>query len=89
MAFICNDLNLQKKRIILFGIHSIHFFFHKALFAYSVSVFSNIEDIEFLSQHGTRGDKVNLARNSLYVKFDPLVGGRPSMAPYIAQQFVQ
>ncbi|KAK4323333.1 hypothetical protein Pmani_005961 [Petrolisthes manimaculis] len=51
--------------------------------------FSNIEDIEFLSQHGTEGDKVNLARNSLYVRFDPLVGGRPSMAPYIAQQVMR
>lgn len=62
------------------------FYFSKS--CYTV-VFSNMEDIDFLSQHGTQGDKVNLARNSLYVKFDPLVGGRPSMAPYIAQQFVQ
>jgi len=46
-------------------------------------------DLDFLQQHGTTSSSVShLARQSLYVKFDPLIGGRPSvmgrpsMAPF-------
>lgn len=46
-------------------------------------------DLDYLSQHGGGSSSVShLARQSLYVKFDPLVGGRPSImgrpsvAPY-------
>lgn len=46
-------------------------------------------DLDYLNQHGTGSSSVShLGRQSLYVKFDPLVGGRPSvmgrpsMAPY-------
>jgi len=46
-------------------------------------------DLDYLNQHGSGSSSVShLARQSLYQKFDPLVGGRPSimgrpsMAPY-------
>lgn len=46
-------------------------------------------DLDYLQQHGSQSSSVShLARQSLYVKFDPLIGGRPSvlgrpsMAPY-------
>lgn len=48
-------------------------------------------DLDYLNQHGSGTSSVShLARQSLYVKFDPLVGGRPSVmgrpsvAPYKA-----
>jgi len=48
-------------------------------------------DLDYLNQHGSGSSSVShLARQSLYQKFDPLVGGRPSimgrpsMAPYKA-----
>lgn len=46
-------------------------------------------DLDYLQQHGSESSSVShLARQSLYVKFDPLIGGRPSvmsrpsLAPY-------
>lgn len=46
-------------------------------------------DLDYLNQHGSASSTVShLARQSLYAKFDPLIGGRPSvlsrpsMAPY-------
>ena len=37
---------------------------------------------DFLSQHGSGNEAAQaLARQSLYVKFDPLIGGRPSIMP--------
>ncbi|KAK7071256.1 hypothetical protein SK128_008988 [Halocaridina rubra] len=63
--------------------------FHKDEFEQFVDAtdfFNNPEDLDVLSTHGTDGDKLNLVRNSLYVKFDPLVSGRPSLAPYLARQ---
>merc|ERR1719270_1744519 len=37
-------------------------------------------DLDFLQQHGSQSSSVShLARQSLYVKFDPLIGGRPSV----------
>ncbi|XP_069186220.1 LOW QUALITY PROTEIN: titin homolog [Procambarus clarkii] len=48
-------------------------------------LFNNPEDLDVLGSHGTEGDKLNLVRNSLYVKFDPLVSGRQSLAPFLAQ----
>ena len=45
-------------------------------------VFSDPGDVDFLMQHGARGGAgVALARQSLFVKFDPLVGGRASLFP--------
>merc|ERR1719431_454075 len=48
-------------------------------------------NLDYLTQHGSGSSSVShLARQSLYQKFDPLVGGRPSimgrpsMAPYKA-----
>lgn len=53
-------------------------------------------DLDFLQQHGTDSSSVShLARQSLYVKFDPLIGGRPSvmgrpsMAPFKAPSGVE
>lgn len=50
-------------------------------------------DLDFLNQHGTSSSSVShLARQSLYVNFDPLVGGRPSVlgrpsvAPFAARK---
>ncbi|KAK8726647.1 hypothetical protein OTU49_009972 [Cherax quadricarinatus] len=54
-------------------------------FTSAAEFFNNPEDFDELSAHGTDGDKLNLVRNSLYVKFDPLVSGRQSLAPYLAQ----
>ena len=42
-------------------------------------VFKDPNAFDFLSQHGAGGQASQLARESLYVKFDPLIG-RPSMA---------
>ena len=48
----------------------------------AAEVFRDPNALDFLSQHGTAsGVPSQLARESLYVKFDPLVGGRPSMLP--------
>ncbi|XP_068222816.1 uro-adherence factor A-like isoform X2 [Palaemon carinicauda] len=55
-------------------------------FVDATDFFNNPEDLDALSEHGKDGDKLNLVRNSLYVKFDPLVSGRQSLAPYLAQQ---
>ncbi|XP_071549871.1 uncharacterized protein [Panulirus ornatus] len=55
-------------------------------FTSATDFFSNPEDLDVLGTHGTEGDKLNLVRNSLYVKFDPLVSGRQSLAPYLAQE---
>jgi len=45
-------------------------------------IFKNPSDFDFLSQHGTGNEAaLALARQSLYVKFDPLIGGRPSIMP--------
>ncbi|XP_066960318.1 transforming acidic coiled-coil-containing protein 3-like isoform X2 [Macrobrachium rosenbergii] len=57
-------------------------------FINATDFFSNPGDLDALSEHGKDGDKLNLVRNSLYVKFDPLVSGRQSLAPYLVQQKV-
>ncbi|XP_064081259.1 uncharacterized protein LOC135197929 isoform X2 [Macrobrachium nipponense] len=55
-------------------------------FINATDFFSNPGDLDALSEHGKDGDKLNLVRNSLYMKFDPLVSGRQSLAPYLVQQ---
>ena len=62
--------------------------FDDSEFRPATEVFSG-GDLDFLQQHGTNSSSVShLARQSLYVKFDPLIGGRPSvmgrpsMAPF-------
>ena len=43
---------------------------------------SDPSSFDFLSQHGSGNEAAQaLARQSLYVKFDPLIGGRPSIMP--------
>ena len=43
-------------------------------------IFKDPSSFDFLSQHGTGNEAaLALARQSLYVKFDPLIGGRPSI----------
>ena len=43
-------------------------------------VFHDPSELDFLMQHGGGStDGIALARQSLFVKFDPLVSGRPSM----------
>lgn len=45
-------------------------------------IFKDPSSFDFLSQHGGGNEAaVALARQSLYVKFDPLIGGRPSIMP--------
>lgn len=44
-------------------------------------VFRDSSDLDFLMQHGSSSHDIALARQSLFVKFDPLVGGRPSLFP--------
>ena len=45
-------------------------------------IFKDPSSFDFLSQHGTGNEAaLALARQSLYVKFDPLIGGRPSIMP--------
>merc|ERR1719391_1071198 len=47
-------------------------------------------DLDFLQRHGSESSSVShLARQSLYVKFDPLIGGRPSVMgrPSVAPTF--
>ena len=45
-------------------------------------IFKDPSSFDFLSQHGTGNEAaIALARQSLYVKFDPLIGGRPSIMP--------
>lgn len=64
--------------------------FDEAEFRPATEVFSNPGfDLDYLNTHGGgTGSVSHLARESLYVKFDPLVGGRPSVmgrpsvAPY-------
>jgi len=70
------------------GLRSDNQMFDEAEFRPATEVFSN-PDLDYLNQHGGTGGSVShLARESLYVKFDPLVGGRPSVmgrpsvAPY-------
>ena len=69
--------------------------FDDSEFRPATEVFSG-GDLDFLQQHGTDSSSVShLARQSLYVKFDPLIGGRPSvmgrpsMAPFKAPQGVE
>ena len=38
-------------------------------------------ELDYLEQHGGGSREIGLAKQSLFVKFDPLVGGRPSMFP--------
>jgi len=52
-------------------------------FTDGATFFSNPAELDALEQHGTAADRAQLLRNSLYVKFDPLVYGRPSLAPLI------
>ncbi len=48
----------------------------------AAEVFKDPSDFDFLSQHGRGEAASHLARESLYVRFDPLVGGaRTSVAP--------
>ncbi len=49
-------------------------------FRSATDVFKDPNAFDFLSQHGA-GTAQNLARESLYVKFDPLVAGRQSIMP--------
>lgn len=45
-------------------------------------VFKDPNAFDFLSQHGKGSTSAaNLARESLYVKFDPLIAGRASIMP--------
>lgn len=44
-------------------------------------VFRDPSALDFLMQHGGPSHGTALSRQSLFVKFDPLVGGRPSMFP--------
>lgn len=44
-------------------------------------VFHDPSELDFLMQHGGSSNDIALARQSLFVKFDPLVTGRPSMFP--------
>ncbi|XP_046464598.1 transforming acidic coiled-coil-containing protein 1-like isoform X6 [Daphnia pulex] len=44
-------------------------------------VFHDPSELDFLMQHGGATHDIALARQSLFVKFDPLVTGRPSMFP--------
>jgi hypothetical protein len=44
-------------------------------------VFQDPSDLDFLMQHGGSSKDIALARQSLFVKFDPLVQGRPSLFP--------
>ena len=44
-------------------------------------VFHDPADLDFLMQHGGCSKETALARQSLFVKFDPLVTGRQSMFP--------
>jgi len=45
-------------------------------------IFKDPSSFDFLSQHGTGNEAaLALARQSLYVKFDPLIEGRPSIMP--------
>ena len=45
-------------------------------------VFHDPSELDFLMQHGGAStDGIALARQSLFVKFDPLVGGRASLFP--------
>lgn len=44
-------------------------------------VFHDPSELDFLMQHGGAPHDIALARQSLFVKFDPLVTGRPSMFP--------
>jgi len=63
--------------------------FDDSEFRPATEVFSG-GDLDILQQHGTQSSSVShLARQSLYVKFDPLIGGRPSVMgrPSIAPSF--
>lgn len=53
--------------------------FNEEEFRPATEVFSG-QDLDFLNTHGSDSSSVShLARQSLYVKFDPLIGGRPSV----------
>ena len=47
----------------------------------AAEVFHDPSELDFLMQHGGASTDIALARQSLFVKFDPLVSGRPSMFP--------
>ena len=50
------------------------------IFRPASEAFKDPNAFDFLSQHGGRSGSTNLlARESLYVKFDPLIAGRPSI----------
>jgi len=50
-------------------------------------VFKDPNAFDFLARHGEGSTSAAaLARESLYVKFDPLIGGRPSIAPQQSRQ---
>ena len=51
----------------------------------ATEVFKDPNAFDFLSQHGGSSNTASqLARESLYVKFDPLIGGRPSVMASVA-----
>lgn len=52
---------------------------HEEEFRPAQEVFRDACDLDFLMQHGGSSQEIALARQSLFVKFDPLVGGRPSV----------
>lgn len=53
-------------------------------------VFKDPNAFDFLARHGEGSTSAAaLARESLYVKFDPLIGGRPSIVPQQTMQSQQ
>jgi len=53
----------------------------------TAEAFKDPNAFDFLSQHGQSNDAAaNLARESLYVKFDPLIGGRQSILAMASAQ---
>lgn len=53
--------------------------FNEDEFRPATEVFSG-QDFDYLNQHGSDSSTIShLARQSLYAKFDPLIGGRPSV----------
>jgi len=55
--------------------------------AFTNEIFRDPSSFDFLSQHGSGNEAaLALARQSLYVKFDPLIQGRPSIMPQIKDE---
>jgi len=55
--------------------------------AFTNEIFRDPSSFDFLSQHGSGNEAaLALARQSLYVKFDPLIQGRPSIMPKVIDE---